>query len=221
MKDPSAATARTEKTRAQIRDAAKRLFLQYGFHGTSTDALLAAAGIASKETLYRYYASKEEVFVDVLRSLTVERPALRQFMQPPPEPVSQDQLRTLLRAVAQDILENLLQPDYLAVIRLMMAELPRFPHLGDVFRQTVPEPAMRYLLTLLSRGQASGVVRQHLDLETVGRMFLGALLTYAMFDGLWLVQQTPPMPPAGSIDALVDNIMEVISTQAHAEKGAD
>ena len=221
MKDPSAASGRTEKTRAQIRDAAKRLFLQFGFQGTSTDALLAAAGIASKETLYRYYASKDDVFVDVLRSLTVERPTLRQFMQPPPEPTSQEQLRILLRTIAQDILENVIQPDYLAVIRLMMAELPRFPHLGDMFRQTVPEPAMRYLLTLLKRGQAAGVVREHIDLEVTGRMFLGTLLSYAILDGLWQAQQAPPMPQASSIDALVDNIMEIISTQAHAEEGAD
>jgi len=211
MKESSAGSIRTEKTRAQIRDAARRLFLQHGFQGTSTDAILAAAGIASKETLYRHYAGKEDLFVDVLRSLTVERPDLYQFMKPSPELASVQELRTLLRTVAQEALENMLQPDYLAVIRLMMAELPRFPQLGVLFRQTVPEPAMNYLLTLLRRGQIAGVVRQDKDLEIIARMFLGALLTYAIFDGLLLNTQVPQMPEASIIDTIVENIMEVVS----------
>lgn len=211
MKESSAGSTRTEKTRAQIRDAARRLFLQHGFQGTSTDAILAAAGIASKETLYRHYARKEDLFVDVLRSLTVERPDLYRFMKPSPELSSVQELRTLLRTVAQEVLENMLQPDYLAVIRLMMAELPRFPQLGVLFRQTVPEPAMNYLLTLLRRGQIAGVVRQDKDLEIIARMFLGALLTYAIFDGLLLNTQVPQMPEASIIDTIVENIMEVVS----------
>lgn len=212
MNEPSVASARAEKKRAQIRDAARRLFLQHGFQGTSTDAILAAAGIASKETLYRYYASKEDLFVDVLRSLTVERMGLRQFMQRAPAPASAPELRTLLRAVAQEILESMLQPDYLALIRLTLAELPRFPQLGALFRQTVPEPAMDYLLTLLRNGQASGVVQRNKDLEAIGRMFLGALLTYAIFDGLWLTDQAPRMPEAGRVDAIVEAILDLVSS---------
>lgn len=215
MKEPSTIPARTEKRRAQIRDAAKALFLQHGFQGTSTDAILAAAGIASKETLYRYYASKEDLFVDVLRSLTVDRTDLRQFMRNAPAPTSVSELWTLLQVVAREILENMLQPDYLAVIRLAMAELPRFPQLGVLFRQTVPEPAMNYLLTLLRNGQANGVVRQDKDLEAVGRMFLGSLLTYAIFDGLWLTTQAPQMPEASSINAIVENIVDLVSSQSN------
>lgn len=214
MSEPTVATSRIEKKRIQIRDAAGRLFLQHGFQGTSTDAILVAAGIASKETLYRYYASKEDLFVDVLRSLTVERADLREFMQRAPEPASAQELRTLLRAVAQEILENMLQPNYLALIRLAMAELPRFPQLGALFRQTVPEPAMNYILTLLRNGQANGVVRQDSHLEAIGRLFLGGLLTYAIFDGLWLATQAPQMPEASAIDAIVEAILDIISPQS-------
>lgn len=213
MKEPSTVEARTEKTRTQIRDAARRLFLQDGFQGTSTNAILAAAGIASKETLYRYYAKKEDLFLDVLRSLTVERPYLSHFMKQSPEPSSVQELRMLLQVVAQEIVETMLQPDYLALIRITMAELPRFPELGVLFRQTVPEPAMNYLLTLLHHGQATGVVRQNKDLETIGRMFLGTLLAYAIFDGLLLNTKVPQMPEASVINAIVENIMDIVSSQ--------
>ena len=203
------AQARMEKKRAQIRTAAKALFLRSGFQGTSTDAIAAAAGV-SKETLYRYYARKEDLFVDVVRSLTTERLHLAQWTERPAEPTSIQELRLLLRAIAQEVLETMVQPEYLAIFRLMLAELPRFPELGPLFRQTVPEPAINALLILLRQGQARGVVRQHIDLPTTGRMFFGTLLTYGVLDGLLLNAPTPQMPEASVIDSFVEQIMELV-----------
>lgn len=213
MKEHSGAESRTEKKRAQIREAAKQLFLQAGFQGSSTDAIMVAANIASKETLYRYYASKEELFVDVLRSLTTERLHLQQLLEQSASPKSQQELRALLRAITQEILKSMLQADYLALIRLIMAELPRFPQLGTLFRQSVPEPAMHYLLTLLRNGQINGVVRPDKNLEVIGRMVIGTCMTYAILDGLLLNTQAPPMPEPGIIDTLVENIMDAVSKQ--------
>lgn len=213
MKGQSGVESRTEKKRAQIREAAKQLFLHTGFQGTSTDAIMVAAGIASKETLYRYYASKEELFVDVLRSLTTERFHLEQLLEQSASPRSQQELQAILRAITQEILKSMLQADYLALIRLIMAELPRFPQLGTLFRQSVPEPAMHYLLTLLRNGQSNGVVRPDKNLEVIGRMVIGTCMTYAILDGLLLNTQDPPMPEPGIIDTLVENIMDAVSVQ--------
>jgi TetR/AcrR family transcriptional regulator, mexJK operon transcriptional repressor len=44
-------SSRTEKTRECILAAAQRLFLERGLQATSTDAILAEAGVSSKETL--------------------------------------------------------------------------------------------------------------------------------------------------------------------------
>ena len=206
------AQARTEKKRAQIRTAAKALFLRSGFQGTSTDAIAAAAGV-SKETLYRYYASKEDLFMDVVRSLTTDRLHLAQWTERSTEPMSRQDLRMLLRAIARQVLETMVQPEYQAIARLMLAELPRFPELGPLFRQTVPEPATRALLTLLRQGQAHGVVREHIDLPMIGRMFFSTLLSYGVLDGLLSNTQTPHMPEAGVIDTFVDHIMEMVSAK--------
>ena len=65
---------RAQQTRERLRAAAHRLFLQQGYLATSIDAILAEAGISSKETLYRHYANKEALFVDVLSHLTMEQP---------------------------------------------------------------------------------------------------------------------------------------------------
>jgi len=65
---------RTQQTRERLRAAAHRLFLRQGYLATSIDAFLAEAGISSKETLYRHYASKAALFVDVLGHLTIDQP---------------------------------------------------------------------------------------------------------------------------------------------------
>jgi AcrR family transcriptional regulator len=218
MHDGPATSTRAEQTRARIRTAAQRLFLQHGFQATSTDAIMAAAGIASKETLYRYYPRKEELFVDVLRALTLERPYLRQLMQPAPAPTSASELRARLRDVAQDILDNMLQPEYLALMRTTLAETARFPQIGDLFRQTVPEPALRYLHTLLRQGQETGVVHSGVDLDTAGRMFLGTLLTYAIFDGLLLAPDAPRAPDTRAVDSVVATFMQAVSTESQTDE---
>src|SRR5262245_15366076 len=65
---------RAQRTRERIRVAARRLFLQKGYQATSMEAIRLAAGVASKETVYRHYQSKERLFVDVMGRLTMEQP---------------------------------------------------------------------------------------------------------------------------------------------------
>ena len=57
-------STRAQRTRERLRAAAHRLFLRQGYLATSVDAILAEAGISSKETLYRKYANKEALFAD-------------------------------------------------------------------------------------------------------------------------------------------------------------
>ncbi|MFL5701307.1 MAG: TetR/AcrR family transcriptional regulator [Ktedonobacteraceae bacterium] len=212
MDIPPQDLTRAEKKRAQIRTAAKELFLRSGFQGTSTDAIAAAAGV-SKETLYRYYASKEDLFMDVVRSLTTERLHLAQWTERSTEPTSRQDLRILLRAIARQVVETMVQPEYQAIVRLMLAELPRFPELGPLFRQTIPEPANKALLTLLHQGQAHGVVRQHINLPLIGRMFFSTLLSYGVLDGLLSNAPMPHLPEASVIETFVDQIMEMVSAK--------
>jgi AcrR family transcriptional regulator len=211
MPELSAAHTRTEKKRAQIRAAAKHLFLQQGFGATSTDAIATAASI-SKETLSRSYANKEELLVDVLRSLPIERPFWVQLTERSPEPKSPQELRGLLRTTAHGLLETRMQPEYLATLRLLLASSPRIPSLGDLFGQTVPAQGCKYFLTLLRVWQRNGVVREHIDPPLVTPMFLATLLTYVLPNGLIRSSQAPRIPDPAALDTFVDHLMEMIST---------
>lgn len=52
--------------RAAILEAAKRLFPEHGFEGTSMDAVAAEAGV-SKLTVYSHFGGKEALFIETIR----------------------------------------------------------------------------------------------------------------------------------------------------------
>jgi AcrR family transcriptional regulator len=87
---------RIQQTRERLRTAAHRLFLQQGYPATSIDAILAEAGISSKETLYRHYTNKEALFVDVLSHLTMEQPGFSEKLAALPTPHDLPSLRQAL-----------------------------------------------------------------------------------------------------------------------------
>ena len=204
------ATRGKQKTREQILRAAQRLFLQHGFTATSTDAIMVNAGIASKETLYRYYASKEELFADVLRHFTVENPEHSALFTTPHAPESRDALQAIFMEFAQALLTIIMQPDYLAFMRMLIAELPRFPYLGELFRTTVPEQAMHFLATVLEQARQQKLINVG-DPDAVIRMLIGSLLTYVLFDGLFQPEKAFSPPPLARIEAIVETLMKAIA----------
>ena len=57
--------------RAELIDAALRLFARHGYRATGIDTILAEAGVA-KMTLYHHFASKEELILAALRKRDAE-----------------------------------------------------------------------------------------------------------------------------------------------------
>jgi TetR/AcrR family transcriptional repressor of mexJK operon len=204
------ATSRKQKTREQILLAARALFLQYGFAATSTDAIMARAGIASKETLYRHYASKEELFVAVLQDFTVENPQHTGLLQMPVVLESREDLQAFFLRFAQNFLAIMAQPDYPAFVRMLIAELPRFPYLGELFRVTVPERALQFLVIVLEQARQKGLVNM-IDANAIIRMLVGSLLTYALLDGVFQMEKSFSPPPPEQIEAIVASIMKAVA----------
>ncbi|HKH58807.1 MAG TPA: TetR/AcrR family transcriptional regulator [Rubrobacter sp.] len=194
----------------QILSGARRVFLRDGFAAASTDAIAAEARV-SKRTLYVYYPSKEELFADVMRKLTIENPQTRALETiEEMSPGSEGELRRDLLELAEKIVTTMMQPDYLALLRTTIADTHRFPQLGGIFRATVPERALRSFAIFIERGRERGVVGPGVDGGTAARMFVGPLLTYAVLDGL--LAEGPPRPPAREkIEEIVDLYMKAIT----------
>lgn len=203
-------TQRAQKKRGQILDAARTLFLANGYAHAGTEAIRLEAGV-SKETLYRYYATKEELFADVLRRLTLEH--LRQPFRADEKlstGASRKQLEKVVRALVAEIIETMMQPDYLALLRIVVAESTRFPHLGELFRRTVPEQGIASIVELLKRLKKKELAAD-IDAEAAARMLLGSLLTYAVMDGI-LSSGSKPRPPAPKrIAAIADLFVRAIT----------
>jgi len=184
--------------------------LRDGFAAASTDAIAGEARV-SKRTLYVYYPSKEKLFADVMRKLTIENPQTRALESiEEMSPGGEGELRRDLLELAEKIVTTMMQPDYLALLRTTIADTHRFPQLGGLFRASVPERAMRSFANFIERGRERGVVGPGVDGSSAARMFVGPLLTYAVLDGL--LAEGPPHPPAREkIEEIVDLYMKAIT----------
>ncbi len=199
---------RAQQTREQLRVAAHRLFLQQGYLATSIDAILAEAGISSKETLYRHYANKEALFVDVLSYLTMEQPGFSEKLAALPMPHDLSSLRQALTQLSREILSMMSQPGYLPLVRTIIAEAPRFPQLGTLFFSTVTKPGLAIITALLREAREQQIIAD-LDFDAVTHTLLGGLLTYVIMS-LVLAEEAQP-PALDRADAVVEVIMRALT----------
>jgi TetR/AcrR family transcriptional regulator, mexJK operon transcriptional repressor len=200
---------RAERTRVRLRTAAHRLFLKQGYQATSIDAILVEAGISSKETLYRYYASKEALFIDVLSHLTMEQPGFSEKVAALPTPDDLQSLRQALLQLSFEILSMMYQPGYLPLVRMIIAEAPRFPQLGIMFFSTVTQRGLNIITSLLQAAGAQQVIAD-IDFDAVSRLLLGGLLSYAISGLISAEEQTQP-PPLKHAEALIEVIMRALT----------
>jgi TetR/AcrR family transcriptional regulator, mexJK operon transcriptional repressor len=140
------------------------------------DTVAAEAGV-TKQTVYRHFASKEKLFIAVLRSLAAER------LQPDITAAahqaagSGEDLEEVLLAVATRILDRVLDPTYLDLIRVLIAEGRQFPELVELFRTAAVGPmaaALSEILDIPPPTPGSGA-------ETVPpqlRLFIAPILAY-------------------------------------------
>lgn len=200
---------RVQQTRERLRSAAHRLFLQQGYLATSIDAILAEAGISSKETLYRHYANKEALFVDVLAHLTMEQPSFSAKLAALPAPHDLPSLRQALTQLSREILSMMSQPGYLPLVRMIIAETPRFPQLGTLFFSTVTQRGLTIMTALLQAAREQQIIAD-VDFDAVTHTLLGGLLTYAITSLVFAGEKVQP-PALDRADAVVDVIMRALT----------
>ncbi|WP_437669165.1 TetR/AcrR family transcriptional regulator [Sorangium sp. So ce131] len=200
---------------AQIRAAARRLFLERGVGATSTDALAAEAGV-SKRTLYVYYPSKELLLQSVIEELLAAS-GPRGLAPGAPLPEGAQAFREALAGFLRAVLATMMQPDYLGLVRVIVAEIPRMPELGVMVRETVPTRILGGLRRLLEHGQARGLV-SFPSVDTAARMAIGGLLTHVLMDGLLVGDGPPRPPPPERVDEIVSLLMQASLTGPPAQQ---
>src|SRR5438270_6930968 len=199
---------RTQRTRERLRKAAHQLFLEQGYQATSIDAILAEAGISSKETFYRHYVSKEALFVDVLSHLTMEQPGFSEKLADLPAPHDLASLQETFTQLSREILSMMCQPGYLPLVRMIISEAPRFPQLGTLFFSTVTQRGLAIISALLQEAREQEIIAD-VDFDAVTHTLLGGLLTYVIMN-LVLGEEAHP-PALDRADAVVEVIMRALT----------
>jgi TetR/AcrR family transcriptional repressor of mexJK operon len=209
--------ARTQAKREQMLAGAQRVFLREGFAAVSTDRLAQEAGV-SKRTLYAYYPSKEELFVQVLRRLTIEQPETNvlAFIQKE-EPSTLQELHSSLVTLAEKIIAVTMNTEYLALMRTIIADSHRFPQLVEVIHSTIPELALKEIANMLQRARDKGIALSG-DGTAMTRLYLGPLLSYTLLDGLLRPASQPQPPDTTMIRLIVDLYMKAISSDERARE---
>ena len=157
----------------------------------------------SKQTLYRYYQNKETLFVAVLEQFALDRFSESGLLALREMPM--DSLETLeqtLTVWAQVMIKNTMHPTYLGLVRLLIAELPRFPQLRALFVQAIPQQGAAFLKDVLSSAHRSGILHLE-DAELAARLLAGPLLTYLFGNGLLAPDGIPQEPPPEQMAALI------------------
>src|SRR5215471_6679019 len=132
--------------------AAERTFLERGFGAVSMDTI-AREAVASKATVYAHFASKEELFGAV-----VARVSERRFGAFSVDALDPREVAASLLTIAQRFLDLVLSPEAIALNRVIIAEVPRFPVLGDVFWEAGPARSRAQIETFLRRAVAAGTL---------------------------------------------------------------
>src|SRR5882724_1346564 len=89
----------SERTRAALRDAANRLFIERGVDATTVDAICAAAGV-SKGTFYLYFRRRE----DLLLEYGLRR--LRRIREMLPELLARKTFREALNVILDEVVRG-------------------------------------------------------------------------------------------------------------------
>jgi TetR/AcrR family transcriptional regulator, mexJK operon transcriptional repressor len=143
---------RMAETRAAILRAARPIMLRDGLGGTTLDRI-AAEGAIAKMTLYRHFPSKEALF-EGLVTATCE--SMREGLENAPTANTDKPIAMRLGDELRAFTSALIEPDGLALYRLIVADGWRFPELARVFDRSGMRVIRRRIAELLETGGAPG-----------------------------------------------------------------
>lgn len=174
---------RTEQKRESILGAARGVFLQQGFGGTTMDQVAARAG-ASKVTVYAHFADKQSLFLAVVGAAIEETGAGTAALVE--RLGASTDLEHDLRTFARRHLRDVTDPDVISMRRMVIAEAQRFPELARSWHRAAPERARATLAVQLRQLHDRGLLAvpdPTMAAANLNYLILSALVNEAMFTG--------------------------------------
>jgi len=185
-----------EKRRAAVQ-AAKQLFFVQGYERTSLQQIAAQAGV-STATLFKRFPTKAALFEAMVEEFWALENKCGGSM------VTGDPRAGLIK-IGLDYARRMRQPDMQAMFRLIIAEVPRFPDLGQMLFQKGFGPFWNRLIDYLTAEKSAGT----LDLDDPGNVARAFLATIA---GQVLWPELVVAGCGGSDDAARQVVTEAVET---------
>jgi TetR/AcrR family transcriptional regulator, mexJK operon transcriptional repressor len=157
---PTVDAGRSARKRQAITEAATALFLRDGYRGTSMDEVAAEAAV-SKQTVYKQFADKEQLFRHIVLGVTGNSGAIIASLTSVlsgAEVTSREELRDVLTDLARRYLDGVLQPHVVALRRLIIAEADRFPDLAASYFEQAPARAIEVIADALGQYRDRGLI---------------------------------------------------------------
>jgi AcrR family transcriptional regulator len=151
---PGNRAERTAERRAAIVDAALNEFIARGFTATRLDDVAKRAGVA-KGTIYLHFKDKESMFEELVRTAIV--PLVNRIAAPPSLAGT---VREAIEGFADTFIREVASTRRGDIIRLILAEGPRFPTIADFYYREVISRGLAGMRALLELAIARGEIRQ-------------------------------------------------------------
>jgi AcrR family transcriptional regulator len=155
---PKPASNRAERAaerRGAIIEAAMDEFIARGFAATRLDDVAKRAGVA-KGTIYLHFKDKESMFEELIRTAIV--PMITRLWGTPPQPGTS--VRDMVEGFAKTFIEEVATTRRGDLVRLIVAEGPRFPAVADFYYREVVSRGLGGMRALIELGIARGEIKQ-------------------------------------------------------------
>jgi AcrR family transcriptional regulator len=153
-KPPSNRAERTAERREAIIEAALDEFISRGFTATRIDDVARRAGVA-KGTIYLHFKDKESMFEELIRTALV--PLIGRLHAPPP---SGGSVRDAVEAFARTFIQEVAATRRGDIVRLIVAEGPRFPSIADFYYREVVSRGLAGMRALIELAVLRGEIQQ-------------------------------------------------------------
>jgi AcrR family transcriptional regulator len=129
--------AKPKAKEQEVLDVATAYFLKHGYQGASINAMARSSGI-SKESIYRYFSSKKQLFEAVIGRELVEYQEILRRLSASNKTMD---MREALITIAETVLGVVAADRTMALRRLIFDEARRSPDVGQHYYKIGPERA--------------------------------------------------------------------------------
>jgi TetR/AcrR family transcriptional repressor of mexJK operon len=177
------------RSRAAVVDAARILFMEQGYAGTTMDDIARRAGL-TKRTLYNNYVDKEALFRLIVADVITMAETFAHELRVELATITSANLREKLHDVAARMASRIVRMPVISLRRLLVGESRLFPELAQEYFDRAPGQVLGVLAESFERLMRASVLRTAPSLEArraaaqFAYLVVGETLDRAILTGL-------------------------------------